>query len=103
MIEVLPMLIESFDVVTTDVSTSLVDIFEVEIIDVSSSLVDSFDLVVFDVLLLLVKLFDAVLTGVMGLCFDALAINFFVLVDFKVSILGLIVVFEVVAKLFVPF
>ena len=48
------MLIDSFDVVITGVSTSLVDIFEVEIIDISSSLVDSFDLLVTDVLLLLV-------------------------------------------------
>lgn len=42
-IEVLPMLVESFDVEIFGVSTSLVDIVEVEIIDVLSSLFDSFD------------------------------------------------------------
>ena len=97
------MLIDSFDVVITGFSTSLVDIFEVEIIDISSSLVDSFDFLVTDGLLLLVKLFDVVLTGLMEFRFDALVINFFVLVDFKVSNLGLIVICEVVAKLDVPF
>ena len=97
------MLVESFDVVIFGVSTSLVDIVEVEIIDVLTSLVDSFDVVVTDVLLLLVKLFDVVITGVMVFGFNALIINLFVLVDFKVSILGWIVMCEAVAKLDVTF
>ena len=102
-IEVLPMLVESFDVEIFGVSTSLVDIVEVEIIDVLSSLFDSFDVVVTDVLLLLVKLFDLVITVFKGFGFDALIINSFVLDDFKVSILGSIVMCEVVAKLDVTF
>ena len=97
-IEVLPMLVESFDVVIFGVSTSLVDIVEVEIIDVLSSLFDSFDVVVTDVLLLLVKLVNVVISGAKGFGLNALIIDFFVLVDFKVSILGLIVMCEVVAK-----
>ena len=66
-------------------------------------MVHCLDVAVTDVLLLLFKLFDVVITGVKGFGCDAVVINFFELVDFKVSILGLIIIFEVVGKLDVPF